>query len=306
MIMTSANGRRPASRFNRCGNAYAGRCPVSRDHLLVADQVHGDEAVGRVVVYRGSTATTSRRVSLPGNEIAPPTAQEQHGGGAKRKRERPQTDRRQQEIDKPRNHSAEPPERAELPPRARREQQDAREAAGDVDGIGLDAVRHARDGAPSAWPGPTIASAISTKKTPETASIGMMNREGSDRLELGAEEDELRRQCAADLDRAAGTLPHPFDPVRGAERQSQQRRRPRQVVLSSGGGQAPDRHPEEAGQQHRVREERQEQDVRRKPADRREFEEQDERADDEQIDPVAHGSGLYQKVVEFTVQSRRW
>jgi hypothetical protein len=75
-----------------------------------------------------------------------------------------------------------------------------------------------------------------------------------------------------------------FDLVSGGHADQEQHRRREQVAPLVPGGEAADRHAQEAGQQHDVGEEGQEQDVGRKPADAGQFQGQNQQADQEQIE----------------------
>ena len=139
---------------------------------------------------------------------------------------------------------------------------------------------------PSPGPSPTNDSAISTKNTPAITSIGTTNsrrvaaRGTRCRSRSAAATPGRRRRSRASPKRveqpehAYARQPSPAASA-GAPTSMKFRRRVRR--------QAPDRHPQEAGHQHEVREERQEDHRAAEPADARQLEEQDQEADEKQI-----------------------
>lgn len=71
----------------------------------------------------------------------------------------------------------------------------------------------------------------------------------------------------------------------------EQGRRPAEVVPRAPGRQTTERHAEEAGEQHAVGEEGQEQDMGAEPADAGQFEEENEETDEETVETSARSSG---------------
>ena len=259
---------------------------VAGHHLLVAYQVHRDEpglarvvdpVVGRpeVSVLRGRARDErSRRL---GDE-------EDCHRGERRDLDVPPAAVGREEVEQPDQHRAEPPQGRQLPPGADREGHDARDAPEDVEGVAPHAVGHGPEAGSELLPGPDHQQRDDEEEEPGHGFDGHHEPRRILGLVLGPEEHQLRRERAADLDHAARALPDRLHPVCTAHRDDQEGGRRREECEPSARRQAPDRHTQEAGEEHGVGEERQEQHVRREPPDAREFEKQHQGADQEEVE----------------------
>jgi hypothetical protein len=228
----------------------------ARHHLLMADQVCGDEAIAGVVVDAIIRRPVVLLDHLPGFDFR--SGREQRQGQADKQHDRPWhiPAREQrlvpQEIDQRRRHRQEPPERSELQPGQTREQHDAGHAAEDIDRVRLDAIGQ---------PGQAAAQLLTWSHEGERDDG---EEEARDRLDgdahlggichviLGAKVNGLGRGLVADVDQffqpAAGLI---NDHARG-QGDAEQVRRPLQVIPGMAHSQAAQGHAEEAGQQDGV------------------------------------------------------
>lgn len=184
-----------------------------------------------------------------------------------------------QEKAQPRHNHEKPPDRRQLQPRRRREQRDACDAPGDVDAVGDDAVRHRLQRASELLPGAYQGERDDNEEHAGDHFYGDHELRGIARLKVDAKENELGRILMSDVDNAVQPAAFRIDQERRGERHREEEWRPDEIILPPARREAANRHAKKAGQEHRVREERQEQDVGGEPADAREFQKQDQQAD---------------------------
>src|SRR4029450_1373890 len=165
--------------------------------------------------------------------------------------------------------------------RTRREEDDAGDAAEDVDRVSLEPVRNPRQAAPELLARPHHRHRDDEKEV----AAERLDRNHEARkiagLALDAEKDHLRRGLVADVDHPRVAQGRAFERVSAAERDDQDERRPQQQVALTVRGEAADRDAEDRREQDRVGEKRQEQDVRWEPANTGKLEKKREQANQE-------------------------
>ncbi len=256
-----------------------GKRRITRLHLLMADQVDVDLSLGGTIVD-----AVVRRPHLLRSLAASPRGlhrEDQHERRSQHEHQAAAAVLGDEEPGETCHHDRKPERGRQLEERTRREQDDAGEAAEDVDGVGLEPVRNARQATPKLLSRPHHRQ----RDHEEEVAAERLDRNHEARkiagLILDAEEHHLGRGLVADVDHPRVGQAQPLNAVRAGERDDQDERRPQQQVALAVRGEAADGDPENRCEQDGVGEKSQEQDVRWEPANAGKLEKEREQANQE-------------------------
>ncbi len=188
VIERRAAGVAPKQMRQRIGRRRI-RPVVAGHHLLMAEQVHGDEPIVPSVV----DPVVGRPLGVAEGR---PRGGHEHEQQTRRRRDAHASARRavapEQEIAEHQDDRHEPADRRQLQPRAHREQDDASEAADDVQRVGPQAPRHAAKRPPQLLPRPDHRQRHHQEEESGDGLDGNQKPGRVARRILRAEEDELR------------------------------------------------------------------------------------------------------------------